>query len=71
MIDEMHIPQAEKLEQTVLGALLMEPGYLPEVVTELTPDSFYESVQCESVRGDPHHVRQRGADRPVHRFAAV
>ena len=59
MIDEMHIPQAEKLEQTVLGALLMEPGY------------FLRSVQCESVRGDPHHVRQRGADRPVHRFAAV
>ena len=27
MIDEMHIPQAEKLEQTVLGALLMESGH--------------------------------------------
>ena len=47
MIDEMHIPQAEKLEQTVLGALLMEPGYLPEVVTELTPDSFYDPFNAK------------------------
>ena len=47
MIDEMHIPQAEKLEQTVLGALLMESGYLPEVVTELTPDSFYDPFNAK------------------------
>ena len=47
MIDEMHIPQADKLEQTVLGALLMEPGYLPEVVTELTPDSFYDPFNAK------------------------
>lgn len=47
MTDEMNIPQAEKLEQAVIGALLLEPGYLPEVVTVLTPDSFFNPFNAK------------------------
>ena len=47
MIDDIVIPQATKIEQAVIGALLLEPGFIPEVVAELTPDSFYEPFNAK------------------------
>ena len=50
MTPEINIPQAENLEKAVIGALVMEPGYLPEVANILSPECFFNEANAEIFR---------------------
>ena len=38
------IPQALELEKSVIGAMLLEPEAITEVITILTPACFYDLI---------------------------
>lgn len=50
MTPEINIPQAENLEKAVIGALVMESGYLPEVANILSPECFFNEANAEIFR---------------------
>ena len=67
---EQQMPYNLEAEQSVLGAILIDPSNLSRVMGELTPDCFYRSQHREKDQKQQHVVFPLSHITPTERFAS-
>lgn len=68
---DLVLPESPELERAVLGALILEPEYLPDTAEMIEISAFQTPDTRQNLRHDALDARGRRQNRPLHAYAAL